>query len=118
MTTWVWSCGSPSRESQWSYAVAIDTDHVGLSDGAVARADARTGRGDLPLHEVEHLGDRPVVSLDDQGLGSRVGDAPERRHRLRDAERSGRTRRRPATPTSCQHWTPYSVGRFAIVHLG
>ena len=113
MTTWVCSCGSPARESQWSYAAAATPT---TSTCATARRRASTpvaGGGDLALHEVQHLGDGRVVRVDDQRLGAGVGDAPQHRHRLRDAEREVEPgHRAPAPPARAPR--PRSVRDFGV----
>ena len=63
-----------------------DPGDADLSDGAVAVRDARPSRRDLALEEREDVGDSGVVCGDDPLLGGCVGNAPEHRHGLRDAE--------------------------------
>ena len=73
-----------------------DSGDADLGHGAVAVGDAGPGGGDLALEEVEHVGDRRVMRLRDPLLGGRVGDSPQHRHRLRDAEGEVEARHRLA----------------------
>ena len=63
-----------------------DPDDVGLGDGAVPGIEAPARGGDLALQEGDYLGHGLMVRLDNQGLSAGVGDAPQRRDRLGDAE--------------------------------
>ena len=53
-----------------------DADDVGLHHGTVAGRDTSPSHGHLSFDEVEHLGDRLVVCLDDESLDSCVGNTP------------------------------------------
>ena len=63
-----------------------DPGDADLSHRAVAVGDARPGRGHFALEEVDDVGDGRVMRVCDPLLGGRVGDSPQHRHRLRDAE--------------------------------
>ncbi len=73
--------------------------HVDLRNSTVASGCTGSGGCNLPLHERNHLRNRPVMCLPDQGLGPGVGHRPQRRGRLRDREREVEPRHRTTLPT-------------------
>lgn len=95
MTTWVCSCGSPQRESQWSYAVAAIPPHADLCNRSIPGCYTRAGGGNLPLQERNDLRNGRMVSFDQHLLGAGVGNAPQHRDRLRHREGEVIARNRP-----------------------
>ncbi len=63
-----------------------------LGDSAITRGHARSSGSHLTLEEVEYVCDRGVVRLDDPFLSRTIGNPPEHRDRLRDAEGEVETR--------------------------
>ncbi len=72
---------------------------IDLRNGTVAGGCARPGGCNLTLHERNHLRNRRMMRLTDQGLGPGVGDRPQCRGRLRDREGEVEPGHRATLPT-------------------